>query len=99
MLRTLRFSSLMELLNALFEVLFLATEILRLGDLEFLVGRTIARERPVIGKLRAHQWAEQPPDKDARQVELSASHIHRCAAVSHHLGDIHLSPLPLRGRL
>src|SRR5215470_8077921 len=92
------FASLVELTHTLLQPFVFLREITA-AHLQFFRRRTVARKRTVVRQDMTHAWSDDSAEQAALGDELARSHLQCCTAMCHHLRNVHLSPLPLRGWL
>src|SRR5579864_5187815 len=92
-------AALTELCDFFLELRLLPRKVPLVRNDEFLRRGITFCKRLFVGVNGLHEGSNQPANEDAWQVRLSGSHVERSGTVRHHLGDIHLAPLPLRGWL
>src|SRR6516164_6603277 len=98
MSRTLGFASLVEPTHTLLQPFVFLREI-SAADLQFFCCWAVARKRTVVCQDMTDAWSDDSAEQRALGDEFARGHLQCCTAMCHHLRNVHLSPLPLRGRL
>src|SRR5215470_13146560 len=88
------FASFVELTHTLLQPFVFLREITA-ADLQFFRRWAIARKRTVVGQDMTEAWSDDSADQGTLGDQLARCHLQCCAAMCHHLRNIHLCPLPL----